>query len=73
MENGFDWDTFEKNTIGKQIVRSADSIGANIAEGYGWFFYKDRRLFCFYSRGSLVETIHWLEKCRARDMGNDHV
>jgi hypothetical protein len=30
-----DWDYFAKDTIGKQIVRSADSISANIAEGRG--------------------------------------
>jgi four helix bundle protein len=30
-----EWDNFAKDTIGKQIVRSADSISANIAEGYG--------------------------------------
>lgn len=27
------WDTFDRDTIGNQIVRSADSVGANIAEG----------------------------------------
>lgn len=27
-----EWDYFAKDTIGKQIVRSADSIGANIAD-----------------------------------------
>ncbi|WP_313940727.1 MULTISPECIES: four helix bundle protein [Calothrix] len=27
------WDEFAKDTVGKQIVRSVDSIGANIAEG----------------------------------------
>ena len=31
------WNGFEKDTIGKQIVRAADSISANIAEGYGRF------------------------------------
>ncbi len=30
-----DWDEFAKNTVGKQAVRAADSIGANIAEGDG--------------------------------------
>ena len=25
------WDYFSKDTIGKQLVRSADSVGANIA------------------------------------------
>ncbi len=29
------WDFFAKDTVGKQIVRSSDSIAANIAEGYG--------------------------------------
>jgi hypothetical protein len=29
------WDDFAKDTMGKQIVRSADSVGANIAEGHG--------------------------------------
>jgi four helix bundle protein len=29
------WDSFAKDTVGKQLVRAADSIGANIAEGSG--------------------------------------
>jgi len=29
------WDSFAKETIGKQIVKAADSIAANIAEGSG--------------------------------------
>jgi four helix bundle protein len=29
------WDILTRDTIGKQIVRSDDGIGANIAEGYG--------------------------------------
>ncbi|WP_222104023.1 four helix bundle protein [Mucilaginibacter corticis] len=44
------WDYFAKDTVGKQIVRSADSISANIAEGYGRFHYKENRNFC-YSAG----------------------
>jgi four helix bundle protein len=34
------WEYFAKDAIGKQTVRSADSIGANIAEGYGRFHIK---------------------------------
>jgi four helix bundle protein len=30
-----EWESLPQNTIGKQIIRSADSIGANIAEGVG--------------------------------------
>src|SRR5574343_525711 len=33
------WSFFEKDTIGKQLVRAADSISANIAEGFGRYFY----------------------------------
>ena len=34
------WDYFNKDTLGKQFVRAADSIALNIAEGYGRFFLK---------------------------------
>jgi four helix bundle protein len=37
------WDYFAKDTVGKQIVRAADSIGANIAEGYGGYHYKEKQ------------------------------
>ncbi len=60
------WDNFKKDTIGKQVVRSADSISANIAEGYGRFYYKESKQFYFYSRGSLQETKSWIGKCKRR-------
>ena len=50
------WKSFEKNTLGKQIVKSADSIAANISEGYGRYYYKDNIRFCYYAIGSLAET-----------------
>ncbi|WP_221269462.1 four helix bundle protein [Mucilaginibacter sp. X5P1] len=48
------WDHFAKDTIGKQIVRSADSIGANIAEGFGRYHYKENKNFCYFSRESII-------------------
>ena len=60
------WSYFQKDTIGKQITRSADSISVNIAEGYGRFYYKESKQFYFYSRGSLLETTAWLSKCKRR-------
>ena len=39
------WDGFAKDTVGKQLVRSADSIGANISEGAGRGSYQDNRRF----------------------------
>lgn len=59
-------DYFKKDTIGKQLVRSADSISANIAEGYGRYFYKESKQFYFYSRGSIQETKSWISKCSRR-------
>jgi len=62
------WDYFAKDTLGKQLTRSADSISANIAEGYGRFHYKENMKFCYYSRGSLVETQAWIEKATRRNL-----
>src|SRR5438067_157127 len=62
------WKFFEKDTIGKQLVRSADSISANIAEGYGRYFYKESKQFYFFARGSVQETKSWLGKCLRRGL-----
>ncbi len=56
------WGYFAKGTVGKQLVRSADSVAANISEGYGRFHYKDSMKFYYYARGSLYETKTWLTK-----------
>ena len=45
------WAWFGKQTLGSQIVRSADSIAGNIAEGYGRYFFKERTQFIYYCRG----------------------
>ncbi len=62
------WDSLARDTIGKQIIRSADSIGANIAEGYGRGTYPDNRRFVRMARGSLYETRHWLRRCFTREL-----
>ncbi len=63
-----DWNSFAKDTVGKQIIRSADSIGANIAEGSGRYNYKDNQRFVRIARGSLNETRHWLRRAYARNL-----
>jgi four helix bundle protein len=50
------WSYFEKDTIGKQLVRAADSVAANLSEGFGRFHFKEAKNFSYYSRGSLYET-----------------
>jgi four helix bundle protein len=62
------WKYFEKDTIGKQLCRSVDSISANIAEGFGRFYFKENKLFCYYSRGSLMESMNWIEKSFNRNL-----
>ena len=59
---------FERNTIGKQLVRAADSIAANISEGFGRFHFKENRYFNFVARGSLFETKTWLDKAVKRNL-----
>jgi four helix bundle protein len=62
------WDPFAKNTVGGQLVRAADSIGANIAEGSGRGSYQDNRRFVRISRGSLNETKHFLRRAFKRNL-----
>src|SRR4030042_4722545 len=58
------WDVYvgleldQKIIIGQQFVKSTDSVGANIAEGYGRYHYLDKIRFYYNSRASLFEAIH---------------
>jgi four helix bundle protein len=62
------WRRFAQDTIGRQLVRSADSIGANIAEGTGRGSFPDNRRFVCTARGSLNETRHWLRRAYRRKL-----
>ena len=62
------WDGFAKQTVGAQIVRAADSIGANVAEGVGRGSHADNRRFVRTARGSLYETIHFLRRAFRRQL-----
>jgi four helix bundle protein len=61
-----DWEPFVKDTIGKQLTRAADSIGANVAEGGGRYHPGDVIRFLHYARGSLKETRYWLRRAQTR-------
>ncbi len=62
------WAWLAKQSVGLQWIRSADSIAANIAEGYGRYSFKENAKFCYYSRGSLRETQTWLTKAANRHL-----
>lgn len=62
------WPPLARNTVGLQIVRAADSIGANIAEGSGRGSFKDNKRFVKTARGSLYEVQHWLRRAYRRDL-----
>ena len=65
------WSYFDKDTLGKQIVRSADSIALNISEGYGRFHFAENKNFCYYSRGSAYETATAIHKAQNRNLISD--
>jgi len=46
----------EKWDLAHQIRSSSKSVMANIAEGYGRYYYQDNVRFCYNARGSLDET-----------------
>jgi four helix bundle protein len=62
------WDQFAKETVGKQIVRAADSVCANILEGLGRGSFADNRRFVRTARGSLNETTHFLRRAYHRNL-----
>ncbi len=62
------WESFERWTLGKQLVEAADSISANIAESYGRHHPKDVVNFLYHARGSLFETVSWINKARKRKL-----
>jgi four helix bundle protein len=60
------WQHFAKNTVGTQLVRAADSVGANIAEGTGRQSFNDNRRFVRIARGLLNEPKHFLRRAYKR-------
>ncbi len=46
----------EKWGLVSQLRRASQSISANIAEGYGRYYYQEGVRFCYIARGSLEES-----------------
>ncbi len=64
------WEKFPRWTLGIQLVRSLDSVAANIAEaeGRGRQHPADRRRLLLVARGSLYEAEHWMLQAEARGL-----
>ena len=62
------WNRLAQDTIGRQLIGCADSIGANIAEGTGRGSYAENRRFAKIARGSLFEAKHWLRRAYKRGL-----
>ena len=57
-----------KYHIGNQFLNACDSVGANIAEGFGRFHYNDKIRFYYNARGSLFEVKHWIYLLHQREL-----
>ncbi|HLU85545.1 MAG TPA: four helix bundle protein [Vicingaceae bacterium] len=65
------WEGFNKETVGKSFVTAADAISSNIASGYGRYNFKDKKHYCYISRGCLLETKGWAIKANERGLLDD--
>ena len=61
----------EKWSLVDQLRRSVQSIPANIAEGYGRFYYQESIRFCYIARGSLGETFNHIMLAQRLNYLND--
>ena len=50
------WNSEDRSTLGRQLVRACDSVPSNIAEGYGRFSTADQKKFLHIARASMYEA-----------------
>jgi len=62
------WNWFAIQTIGSQYTKAVDSIPANIAEGFGRYYKKDKIRFYNISYGSISESLDWTQKAKERSL-----
>ena len=62
------WKPLDQWSVGIQLTRAADSIGANIAEATGRWHQRDQIRFLLHARGSLAEVEHWIGAATRRGL-----
>src|SRR5689334_4673334 len=62
------WKRIEQDSLGDQLLRAIDSVGANIAESAGRWQVKAKRHFLVIARASLYEAEHWTARAAARGL-----
>src|ERR1035437_1909261 len=62
------WNRLAQNSVGEQFITAADSVSANIAEGFGRYGKKDKIEFYRISYASAMECFDWNEKSRVRKL-----
>ena len=67
------WAPFERDTIGLQLIRSAETVGANIAEATGRWNTPDQRRMLIIARGSLLEAAHWVRRAQRLGLLNAEI
>lgn len=62
------WSSLAQTTVGRQLVRAVDSIGANLAEGDGRYGSADSIHFFVTTRASARESRYWLKRAAKRNL-----
>jgi four helix bundle protein len=62
------WKPRHQDTIGKQLVRAADSVGANLVEGDARYSHPESIHFFRIARGSARETRLWIRRAGKRSL-----
>jgi four helix bundle protein len=62
------WPVLAQDTVGKQLIRALDSVGANLVEGDSRRSDADSSRYFRYARSSAREARYWLGRARARKL-----
>jgi four helix bundle protein len=60
------WIPLAQETIGAQLIRAADSVGANLLEGDGRYHFREKLNFCYIARASSNEARYWIRRAKTR-------